>query len=282
VHATDPEVRRACLRNPDAPDVMEQLRWLSEHGIETHTQLVVTPGLNDGPHLERSVRDLATLWLGVRSVSVVPVGLTKHHKYSHRPNTTEEARAVLDACHAWQREYRQRFGVGFVYPTDEWYLRTGQPIPPREAYDGLALQENGLGMVRDFLDDWVGVGTSLHETEPRVQSLTLATGALFAPTLEGAARELADAAGVQIEVVPVENRRLGETITVAGLLMAEDVIAALQTRDLGERLVLPRIMFDHPETISLDDVSPDGVATALGRPVYLADTMRDVLAALVE
>ena len=278
VHATDLALRRRCLRNPDAPDVMEQLRWLGAHGVETHTQIVVTPGLNDGPHLERSVHGLATLWPSVRSVSVVPVGLTKHHKHGHRVNTVDECNAVLDACEPWRRAFAQSLGVRFVYPTDEWYLRTGRPLPPRAHYDGLALQENGLGMVRDFLDVWRAIQRAeLPALEAAVGALTLATGALFAPTLAQAASHLAERTGVRIDVVPVANRRLGETITVAGLLMGADVIDALRTRDLGEAVVLPRIMFDHPEGLSLDDFTPGRIAEALGRPVALADSMGDVI-----
>ncbi|MCZ7544743.1 MAG: DUF512 domain-containing protein [Anaerolineae bacterium] len=278
VHATALEVRRQCLRNPDAPDVMAQLRWLGAHGIETHTQIVVTPGLNDGPHLERSVRDLATLWPAVRSVSVVPVGLTQHHKYGHRINTLAECHAVLDACAAWQETYRKALGVRFVYPTDEWYLRTGRPIPPAAHYDGLALQENGLGMVRDFLDEWAVIQRKeVPALKPAVSSVTLATATLFAPTLARAAAALAEATGVRIEVVSVVNRRLGETITVAGLLMGEEVIADLKARDLGEVVVLPRVLFDHPEGVSLDDVTPAQVAEAVDRPVALADSMGDVV-----
>jgi len=87
VHATEPDVRRRLLRNPSAPDILEQLRWLADCGIEVHTQIVVTPGLNDGLHLERSVRDLVQFWPHVRSVSIVPVGITRHHKHGERPNT---------------------------------------------------------------------------------------------------------------------------------------------------------------------------------------------------
>lgn len=277
VHATDQEVRRRSLRNPAAPDIMDQLRFLGEHGIEAHTQIVVTPGLNDGPHLERSVRDLATLWPTVPSVSIVPVGLTKHHKYGKRPLTPDEMRAVLDRCEGWQQEYLDRFGVRFVYLTDEWYLRTGCTVPPAEAYDGLALQENGLGMVRDFLDDWNSRKNTLTSIQPRVQNATLVTGMLFAPVLARVAAELGDIIGVDLDVVPVVNQRLGESITVAGLLMAADVIDTLQAHILGEVVILPRIMFDHPDLLSLDDMSLEQVQMALERPVRLAGSMHDVI-----
>ena len=284
VHATDLELRRRFLRNENAPDIMQQLTWLVENGVEVHTQIVVTPEVNDGPHLEKSVRDLATLYPGLRSVSVVPVGLTKHHRYGMRVHTVKEAQTVLERCHVWQDEYKARFGVHFVYPTDEWYLVTRRPVPPRQRYDGLSLEENGLGVVRRFLEEWE---SSLPEVEGHalfwdldmmpVKSLTLVTGALFGGTLKGYAKDFADTTGVPTEVIPIANVRLGETITVAGLLMGEDVIAQLRERELGEVVVLPRIMFDHPDGVSLDDITPLDIARTLGRPVALADLMGDVV-----
>jgi putative radical SAM enzyme (TIGR03279 family) len=287
VHATDIDTRRKCLRNATAPDVLEQLRWLGAHGIDAHTQLVITPGLNDGARMEESVRALAAMYPHVLSATVVPVGLTKHHKYGHRAHTPDEARATLKAVHAWQREFQKAIGVRFVYATDEWYLVAGQTLPARRSYDGHALQENGLGMVRDFLDEWKRVRRdevpSLARTaRPVVRSATLITASLFAPTLSHAAAELATDSGLRIDVVAVENQLLGSGITVAGLLPSQDAVSALRARDtLGDVVVLPRIMFDHPDGVALDDFSPLDVAKAIGRPVALADWMGDVVDALV-
>ncbi|MGH2523284.1 MAG: DUF512 domain-containing protein, partial [Anaerolineales bacterium] len=119
VHSTDLDNRRACLANSNAPDILAQLKWLAERGIEMHTQLVITPGLNDGKWMEKSIRDLAKFYPAVRSACVVPVGLTRHHKYGHRANTPEEAGRILDSVEKWQAKFLKRFGVRFVYPTDE-------------------------------------------------------------------------------------------------------------------------------------------------------------------
>jgi putative radical SAM enzyme (TIGR03279 family) len=286
VHATDLETRRRCLRNPRAPDIMAQLRWLADHGITTHTQLVITPGLNDGPRMEESVRQLATLYPHVMSVSVVPVGLTRHHKYGYRPHTPAEALATLERVEAWQAEYRRTFGVGFVYATDEWYLLAGRPVPAKRAYDGLALQANGLGMVRDFLDEWRRVKRSelpmIRRAHALFQAASLVTGTLFAPTLTSAARAFSRLTGIPLRVFPVVNERLGETITVAGLLCGQDVIRQLRDADLcGDLVILPRLMFDHPDGVALDDVSPADIAQALNKTVALADCMGDVLDALL-
>jgi NifB/MoaA-like Fe-S oxidoreductase len=195
---------------------------------------------------------------------------------------------VIAQVERWQRKLRRRLGLRFAYLTDEWYLQTERPVPPRSAYDGLALEENGLGMVRAFLDDWKRVRREVDRRRAageldaaRGRRLTLATGTLFAPTLARAAAEFSEATGVQLDVVAVPNVRLGHTITVAGLLMAEDLVLQLRAAGPGDLVVLPRIMFDHPDGISLDDRSPREVARALGRPVALADAMGDVLDALL-
>lgn len=286
VHATDTEVRRKCLRNPSSGDIMAQLRWLGEHGIEMHTQLVLTPDLNDGAVLQRSVDDLATLYPHVLSVSAVPVGLTKHHKYGHHPYAGHSAAEMIDLVEGWQRKFRARLGVGFVYLTDEWYLLAKRPLPPKRSYDGLALHENGLGMVRDFTNEWQRlkrneVAAPLPPT--RYKRACLVTATLFAPTLTRVAREFTRRSGIPLDVIPVINERLGNTITVAGLLMGEDVIRQLSADErlaACDLVILPRIMFDHPDGIALDDVSPMTIARALQRPIALADWMGDVLDAL--
>ena len=297
VHATDLATRRICLRNSAAPDVIAQLKWLAEHGIEAHTQLVITPGMNDGAQLEKSVRDLAALHPHVLSVSVVPVGLTKHHKYGHRPHTCEEALATVEQVEAWQREFLQSLGTRFVFATDEWYLVAGRQVPSRKAYEQHALQANGLGMVRDFLGEWRRVrnlelrilNSELEHPQFKIQNskfktALLATGTLFAPALAKAAREFTRDTGIALHVVPVVNERLGDTITVAGLLSGEDIIRQLKQRDdlLGacDIVILPRITFDHPDGIALDDVSPLDIARAINRPIALADWMGDVVDAL--
>ena len=282
VHATDLATRRACLANKDAPDVVEQLRWLRKQNIQCHTQLVITPGLNGGQIMERSIRDLMKLYPTVQSISVVPVGLTRHHKYGHRPNTIEEANAVLDTVEKWQARGQEKLGARFVHATDEWYLLTGRSLPPLKDLRGLQLEENGLGQVRGFLNEWRRVKREIQNSKPQIPNYkaTLVTGTLFAPVLAKAASEFDKIAGTELMVAAVNNDRLGDTITVAGLLMGHDVINQLQERDLGELVVLPRVAFDHPQGISLDDVSPLDIARALNRPIYLADRMGDVLAAL--
>jgi putative radical SAM enzyme (TIGR03279 family) len=254
VHATDPNLRRRILSNPAAPGVMAQLRCLADLGIVVHTQIVVTPGLNDGPHLDRSISDLADLYPAVHSISIVPVGVTKYHRGDCRVLTLEEMRTIFEQVTDWQTVLHGYLGVNLVYLSDEWYLRLSQEIPPAEAYDGLDLTENGVGLARRFLNHASRITPSGHA------SRTFVTGTLFAPVL----RSVANA-----NVIPVVNRFFGETVTVAGLLTARDVIAQLRERELGDVVALPPAMFGGPEGQSLDEMWPRDVEKALGRPVVV-------------
>jgi putative radical SAM enzyme (TIGR03279 family) len=288
VHATDTELRRRFLRNDSAPDVIEQLKWLADRGIEIHTQIVVVPELNDGDVLIRSIEQLSALWPSVRSVSVVPVGLTKFHKYGMRAHTLEESVRILEQLTSLQNAYRENLGVNFAYATDEWFLVSGETIPSLEYYDGLQLQENGLGMVRGFFDEWNALKEELGSPAVKeklggsgISKVTMATGTLFAGTLAHIASEFSEISGIETEVIGVVNGALGDSITVAGLLNASDIIAALRESGYGDLVVLPYNAFDHPDRISLDNVTPMKVAESLGVHVALAQTMGDVLDAVI-
>ncbi len=264
VHATDPDLRRRLLGHPAAPDVMAQLYRLAGLGIQVHTQIVVVPGLNDGPHLDRSIGDLAGLYPAVRSVSVVPVGLTRHHRGDCRVHTDAETWAVFEQVTGWQARLRERLGVNFVYLSDEWYLRLGQPVPEASHYNGLDLTENGVGLVRNFVNNWA------NECQPAIRhspfAISLVTGTLFAPVLRQVTAEFGN-----VEVVPIINRFFGETVTVAGLLTGRDVVEQLATQRLGDWVILPPAMFGGPEGQSLDEMWPQEIEKALGREVIVAD-----------
>jgi putative radical SAM enzyme (TIGR03279 family) len=279
VHATEPDLRRRMLHNPAAPDVMAQLRRLAGLGVEVHAQIVVVPGLNDGAHLDRSIADLADLAPAVRSISIVPVGVTRYHRGGCRVHTDGEMRTVFEQVTGWQARLRERFRVNLVYLSDEWYLRLGEDIPPAQAYDGLDLTENGVGLVRGFLDKWPALQPAIpnlqpptsnfqppvSNLQPPTSNVTLVTGTLFAPVLRRLTEGLTG-----VEVVPVTNRFFGETVTVAGLLTGQDVVTQLLKRHLGDSIaVLPAAMFGGPEGQSLDEMQPDEIEKALGRRVVV-------------
>ncbi|MBN2007602.1 MAG: DUF512 domain-containing protein [Anaerolineae bacterium] len=268
VHATEPEVRVGLMHNPRAGQILEDLERLVDLGIEVHTQVVLAPGRNDGAHLECTVGDLAALYPGVAGVTVVPVGLTRGCNPALRPYRDDEAAAVLAQCLEWQAELREVLGTGFIYPSDEWFLRAGVPVPPVEAYDGLlpALIENGVGMVRLFLEEWGDLQSRMAAFGGPRQ--VWVTGTLFAPVLREQALRFTTETGIPVEVVAVPNRAFGETVTVAGLLTVADILDALHSIVPANAapgiVVLPDEIFRGPEGRSLDGQLPGAIAEATG------------------
>mgnify|MGYP005835943257 CR=1 FL=1 len=284
VHATDLTLRRRLLSNPTASDVLAQIRRLAGLGIQVHAQIVLVPGWNDGEHLKHSVTDLAALYPAVQSIAIVPVGLTRHHRGRLRSYTSEEARTILAQVAPWQADFRERYGVTLVYPSDEWYLLAGQTVPPAETYDGFPQMENGVGLVRHFLDEWQDVAPRVKRTAPRRpdghRSLTVVCGTLIAPLLGRVAGELAALSRATVEVLPVVNEFFGETVTVSGLLTGQDVIAALCDQRLGDLVLLPRVMFDATGEHTLDNLSRGDIQAALGVPVTMAGTAAELWQAI--
>jgi putative radical SAM enzyme (TIGR03279 family) len=291
VHASDPALRRRFLSRKNAPDVMDQLQRLAELGIEVHTQVVVVPGLNDGRHLERTVRDLRALYdRPVASLGVVPIGLTRFHSGACRTHTPVEAQTILDQIEPWRCESREAVGSSFVYPSDEWYLVAGRPVPAAGEYDGFPQIENGVGMVRRLLDEWQGL-----KSQPAPSTLrpaTLACGTLIAPVLGLIVDELnvwagGDGSRAAVRLAPVVNRFFGPVTTVSGLMTGQDIVANLGGTELGEVVLLPSSMFrgsygggSAPPDMTLDDMSRDEIEAALGVPVVGVGTLTEALAVL--
>jgi putative radical SAM enzyme (TIGR03279 family) len=280
VHATEPDVRIRCLGNPAAGDILDRLRYLAEHGIEIHTQVVLTPGLNDRAHLDRTLSDLAALYPAVRSCSVVPVGVTRYQKNGILPYDRSLMEKVIAQVEGRQQDFLPRLESRFAFLTDEWYLAAGKPVPPLEEYEEIDLRENGLGLVRNFLEDWDALKRKLAVRKTRLKNkpASLVTAVLFQRTLESTAAEFSKFTGIALDVIGVENRCFGKTVTVAGLLTARDVIDAVCAKGSAGPVFLPRAMFSQPPEISLDDIPPRAIKKEIGRPVFLVETMSDVVA----
>ncbi|MBC7255134.1 MAG: DUF512 domain-containing protein [Chloroflexi bacterium] len=279
IHASDLALRRCLLGNPSAPDVMAQLKRLGEMGIAVHGQVVIVPGLNDGEALRKTIADVAALWPTVQTLALVPVGITRFHRGGLRPMVRDEARAVLAIARDFWAAHRASWGCTWLYPSDELFLLAGERVPPTSFYDDPAQCENGVGLTRHLLEDWARIKRRWRGAQG-THIITVVCGTLIAPILGRLMAELASLSGWQVNLVPVVNRFFGETVTVSGLLTAQDVLVALAGRDVGERVILPRAMFGAEGSRTLDDITPGELAERLGKPVSLADTLSEVVAIL--
>jgi len=282
IHASDQDVRRRLLGNPAAPDIMAQLQRLSELDIVVHGQVVVWPGMNDGPVLQRTMEDVAAHWPTVRTLAIVPVGLTRFHRHPAGVRLVQPAAAaaILDVALPFGDQCRERWGCTWVYPSDELFLLAGRPVPGARFYDDHAQRENGVGLVRLLLEDWRRARARASKGRLAAQRITLVCGTLVAPILSGLAEDLASRTGISVRVAPVVNRLLGETVTVSGLLGGQDVLDALAGVDVGQCLFLPRTMFDAAGQVTLDDLTRDDLQGRLGVRVELVSRMSEIVKAL--
>lgn len=273
VHATDPDARIRMLRNPKAGNILQRLTELKKHGIQFHSQIVLCPGFNDGDILEQTISDLASLWPAALSVAVVPIGMTKYRDNLPRISaiSPDMANSTLDYIFSKQMEYKKQFGTSFVFPSDEFFCLSGREIPPDEYYEDYAQLENGVGMIRKFEDECAEAFENLEPDDKyrfhtgETKHVIIPTGVSVFPHIRKMA-ELYSPPWQHIEVLPVENRYFGKTITVTGLIVGRDLIDSLKTRTFDKVLISESMLRENTDCF-LDNITLSQVCQELGKPV---------------
>ena len=279
VHATDPVVRRWLLRNPEAPDIVPQLRRFGERGIAFHAQVVLVPGVNDGAQLERTLTDLYGLGAAVLSVSVVPVALTEFSKHQLvRQPTAEECRAALGMVARLATRASAERGHPWCYGADDLYLQAGEPLPPAEWYGDFEQRENGVGSVRYLQNRIAAARGRLDTGEWRGKRIGVVTGTAMAPLMPQVLADLTAATGASFEILPLENTLFGPTVTTAGLLPGKVLLTALEGRGDLDLALLPAEAVND-DLIFMDDVDAHDLAAQVPMPVRFSYDFADVLAA---
>lgn len=262
VHATETGLRQKLLARP-VPDVLPLMRTLVEGGIELHTQVVVCPGINDGEHLERTLADLVALAPGVRSLAIVPVGLTGHRQRlpALRTHSPAEAAELVAWVEARQADLLGKLGTRFVFAADELYLKAGREVPPVGNYEDLAQIENGIGLLAVFQRHAQEVLAEAGKLD--LPPVSLVTGVSASGAVEAFARRLAAKAQIDLRVHIVQNHFFSGQVTVAGLLTGQDLLEQLANVELGPILLLPDVMLREGEDVFLDDVRVRDLADQL-------------------
>ncbi|WP_066640059.1 DUF512 domain-containing protein [Desulfolucanica intricata] len=284
VHSTNPVLREKILGHAGAGKIMEQLSFLTGNGIDVHTQIVLSPGVNDGNELKRTVRDLSTMWPHVLSIAVVPVGLTKYRDnlYKLRTFTPQEAGHVVSFIGSCQKKFLEELGYPLVFASDEFYLLSGTAIPATEIYADFPQTENGVGLVRLFLDEWEDVLPILPKKLSEPRRITAVTGILASAVLAPVIDRLNLIENLEVCLRVVVNKYFGEHVTVAGLLTASDLEQAFQGTDLGDLLILPSVMLREGETVFLDDVTVKQLAGRLKVPIAVVDGPAEMIKIIIE
>lgn len=256
VHATEPELRSKLLGNRNGGRLMEIMKRFAAAHIVMNCQIVACPDINDGEHLQKTMEDLAALYPYVKSVSVVPVGLTCHREglYPLQPYDAVKAAAVLDQVAAFAENCLSKYGSRIFWCSDEFYLRAERPIPDDAYFEDYTQLENGVGMLR-LLRTEFDSALKLADPVESVRPYTIACGVDAAAWMQEIVDSAAKKCHTKGNVHPIVNHFLGETITVSGLVTGGDLIAQLRGCDLGERLLIPVNMLRHGEDVFLDDVT---------------------------
>ena len=271
VHTLDPALRTHMLGTERASAGIEILKTLAKSGIELNCQIVCCPGVNDGAELQRTIRGLDRLGAGIKSVSVVPVGLTKHrHGLAKlQPFDHGLARKTVRQVEGYGKECLKRRGSTLFFCADEMYMTAGLELPPDEFYEDYPQLENGVGMMRLFITEFMD---ELRKTEAGTpcQPFSIATGTAAYEYLTNLLKiTLKKYDKIKGIAYAVKNRSFGDGVTVSGLVTGGDMIAQLKGRDLGSRLLVPQNMLRHGDDVFLDNVTVREVSEALGVPVRI-------------
>ncbi len=265
VHTTNPELRVKMMHNRFAGEKLKFIWQLAENGIKLNCQIVCCPGLNDGDELRRSLTDLGTLMPNITSMAVVPVGVTKFRQglYPLVGFDKKGAGETIDIIEEFQQIFLEKFGTRTVFPSDEFYLIAERELPPMEAYEDFSQYENGVGMLRSLIDEFEKA-LEIAEWEGGDRHVSIATGYSAFGTINMLAKKAEDAfPQLKCDVYRIRNDFFGDTITVTGLITAQDLIAQLKGNDLGDNLLLSQAMVRRDSDVFLDDLTIDDVEKAL-------------------
>jgi len=254
VHTTNPELRQQMLGKQGIPPILEQLQVLAAARITLHTQVVLCPGINDGPELERTISDLAALYPAVQSLAIVPLGLTRHRRNLLQLQAVDRqyARSFITAWGPRSRALRKSLGEPILFLADEFYLKAGLSFPPLREYGDLPQIENGVGLVPLFLRE---AAKAVRSARPLGDfRATVITGVSSFPFIGEFLAQLEKKTGLTLVPVAVENRLFGESVTVSGLVSGNDIVAALEGVEIGRALLVPDVMLKEGEGMFLDDL----------------------------
>jgi putative radical SAM enzyme (TIGR03279 family) len=272
VHATDERVRGPMLGNRGSVPIYDQLRELADAGITMHTQVVLCPGVNDGPHFEKTVRDLASLFPRVSSLAVVPLGLTKHRMSlpSLCPVTRDYAARFVSRWQSGMAELAEELGAPFLFLADEFFIKAGLPLPSLDAYGDLPQIENGVGMLPLFLAEVEDVlGSAEHLGNANV---TVITGVSPYPHVSEFLERLQEKTGVSFRLNAVVNSLFGDSVTVTGLVSGRDIVECLKKAGHDDLVMLPDVMLKEGEGIFIDSMSLQDLRRETGADIVTFDS----------
>lgn len=263
VHTTNPKLRGEMLRTKRGELIMEQLAKLNEADVEYHTQVVLCPGLNDGAELDRTIQDIISMQPYAKTLGIVPVGLTKFREncYPLKTFDAQGATKVIEQVRYWQEKMRKQTGKNFIYLSDEFYLLAGEPLPKAEEYDGFPQLDNGIGLTRNFIEQWKETKINPNNYQ-KTLNLDIICGKSAGKVIKNLVDEL-NIDNLNANVLALENEFFGHEVTVTGLLTGQDIIKNLkQNKANRDGIIIPSCALREGEDIFLDDYTLEDIKKA--------------------
>lgn len=275
VHTTNPQLRIKMLNNKNAGNINELLKQLSDGGITLNCQIVLCPNINDNKELDRTIEDLSKYFPYVKSISVVPVGLTKYREglFHLEPFDKDGVIKVIEQINKWQKKFKDKYNTNLVYLSDEFYLLSQEDFPKFKEYEDFPQIENGVGLIslfnKEFCDYFKYISKRNINIENR--NVSIITGASAYNFINNLSEMLQNTfKNLNIKVYKIINNFFGETVTVAGLITGRDIIEQLKDKDLGSELIIPQCMLKHKESLFLDDVTVSDLEKSLNIKIKIS------------
>jgi len=283
IHTTDPELRKYMMKNPRAGNIIKDLDYLTENGIDFNAQIVLCPGINDGKKLDESIQSLAKYFPSILSLSVVPVGLTKYKNKKLRTYTSQEAENIVNQINNWQKILKDKYGENFLFASDEFYLMSKIDIPSYRSYNNFLQLENGVGLTRIFRDQYQKIKDDFIDSikkKKNNEEYVLITSLLGKKAIKYIIDDINESLfNINIEIKIVENKFFGETITVTGLLTAQDIgerISGISAKNI----IIPSITLNE-KGLFLDQVSIDNFKNDFkNKNIFVCDNIKDIMEVL--
>ncbi len=267
VHTMNPQLRVEMMKNPFAGEALRFVKLLTDGGIKVNTQMVLCPGYNDGKELEYTLSELSKLGENIQSISAVPVGLTKHREglTTLRGFFPQEAKKVVETMERWGEYFLSKYGARTAYASDEFYILAGKPFPDYDFYEDFSQLESGVGMITMMQHDFALAIAQAEQPPKQTRKVTLATGELAYPMMQKFSQQVSERfPQVTVQVRKIVNDFFGHSVTVAGLVTGQDLLAQLEDIQIGEQLLIPANMLRHEQDRFLDDITLTEVSKRLG------------------
>ena len=287
IHATNPDVREKLLKNKNAREILNHIKWFEKHSLQIHAQIVVCPEINDNEILEKSILDLSRFWSQekqtVLSVAIVPVGLTRF-----RPK--DDGLIAIDKSYAKktilkveniQEIMQKKLGTRFCWLSDEWYLIAGEKLPQYKTYENMPQESNGVGTIRSFLKMLDNETKSLPKKLAKKRNVSWIVGKLVYEALIPTQDKLNQIENLTINLYGLPSKYWGQEQVVTGLLTGEDLILGLKDKALGEAIYLPSMMLKINSDLFLDDKNIDEVEKELKTKIHVVYEANDIIKDLI-